>query len=93
MATSSGTKSGGAKKFRRTKTSESYYSSHHQIACFKVTPKSYTAVAIRMKTDKDSSKRKRSKARLATISLAVRGRGVKSFRGLEACNLMTVIIG
>jgi hypothetical protein len=69
-----------------------HYSSRHQIACFKVTTKSYnvatrTAEPRRMKAAQNSH---RSNAVLLTWSRAVMV--VKSFRGLETYNLVTATI-
>jgi hypothetical protein len=63
----------------RVASTNQYYSNRHQIACFKVTAKSYnvatrTAESRRVKT---SQRSKASNAALVT-------------RGLEACNLVTV---
>jgi hypothetical protein len=68
------------------------YSTRYRIACFKVTTKSYNvetraAEPGRVKTAQNLKRSKGSNAVLLTWSRAVRG--VKSFRGLEACNLVT----
>jgi hypothetical protein len=70
-------------------------SRRHQIACFKVTAKSHnvstrTAELRWVKTAQNSQRSKASNAVLLTWSRAVRG--AKSFRGLEACNLVTLAI-
>jgi hypothetical protein len=68
-------------------------SSRHQIACFKVTAKSYNVAARttehrRMKTAQNSQRSKASNAVLLTQSCTERGVG-KSFRSVQACNLVT----
>jgi hypothetical protein len=66
----------------------------HQTACFKVVAKSYnvatrTAEPRRAKTAQNSQRNEASDAVLVTSSRAVRG--MKSFGGLEACNLTATI--
>jgi hypothetical protein len=69
-----------------------YYISCHQIACFKVTSKSYnvatrTAEPRLVKTAQNLQRSKTRNVVLLTYSRAVRGG--ESFRGLEACDLVT----
>jgi hypothetical protein len=73
-------------------------SSHHQIACFKVTAKSHnfatqTAEPRRVKTTHNSQGHKASNAVLLTKAARKGGGCVLSFCGCEACNLVTVTIG
>jgi hypothetical protein len=72
---------------------KSNFSDSHQIACFKVTTKSYN-VATRIaepRRVKKAQNSQRSKASNAVLVTEQRG-GVKSFRGLEACNLVTATV-
>jgi hypothetical protein len=69
-------------------------SSRHQITCLKATAKSYnvatrTAEPRRAKTVQNSQRSKAINAVQFTLSCG-RGGGVKSFGGLQACNLVTV---
>jgi hypothetical protein len=73
------------------------YNSSHQITCFKVKSKSCdvptrTAEPRRVKTAQNSRRSKDSKFVVMSEQRHKGGGGVKSFRGLEVCNLVMAAI-